>query len=191
MGAHGTAQLCEVCPDVARAQHQHAGIHQRRHRPQVAPGVITLQVAIARQALHTGQQHRKEMLAHGLAVRARGAAQRDVCRHKARRQVVVVAGRVKLQQLEIGGGSHALGRQVAHHDVSHSQLLVAHRGQAGAQGRLRAHRRARSHIGEGCLGKALLQQGLVLLSSRQQNQHVHKVPLVSRHAASARSVSPS
>ena len=93
--------------------------------------MLALQVLVAGQALHHGKDHGKHVLAHGLTVGADRARQLGFSRHGAGGQVIVIAGGLQLQQLEM----LACGKQgrvyVAQDHVGIGDLLV--RGGVGAR----------------------------------------------------------
>ena len=128
---HVAAERGKVAANVARAQHQHIGVFERGDRPQILPAMLALQVLVAGQALHHGKDHGKHVLAHGLTVGTDRARQLGFSRHGAGGQVIVIAGGLQLQQLEM----LACGKQgrvyVAQDHVGIGDLLV--RGGVGAR----------------------------------------------------------
>ena len=120
----------------------------------------TLQIVIAGQALHHGKDRGKHVLAHGLAVGADRARQLGFSRHGAGGQVIVIAGGLQLQQLEM----LACGKQgrvyVAQDYVGVGDLLT--RDGVGAR------------VDKVLARSTRLKNCAMAVVDRQQNQDVHK-----------------
>ena len=87
--AHAAAERGKVPANVARAQHQHVGVFERGDRPQILPAMFALQILIAGQTFHHGKNHRKHVLAYGLAVDANRAGKLCLGRHGIGCQIIV------------------------------------------------------------------------------------------------------
>ena len=70
----------QVRADVSRAEHEHVRSGGRRNLAEVVPLVAMLQVAVAGELLHDGEDLCKEVLRDRLAVGARCAAEHGACR---------------------------------------------------------------------------------------------------------------
>ena len=158
--AHAAAERGKVAADIARAQHQHVGIFERGNRPQILPAMLALQVVIAGQALHHGKDHGKHVLAHGLAVGAHRARQFGVGWHGAGGKVVVIAGGLQLQQLEMLACREHVRVDVAQDHVGIGDLLA--RGGVGAR------------VDKVLARSARLKNCAMTVVDGQQNQDVHR-----------------
>ena len=123
-----------------------------------------LQIVVTRETLHEGERHREEMLGDRLAVGADGAAQREVCRKGACGKVIVIAGRVELQQLERGCLGETLGREVAHDDVRLGDLVAGGVSEHGT--------RLGRHIREARVRGRCLESSALLLIERRKDKDV-------------------
>ena len=160
MRAHGAAELGKMRADIARAEHEHVRAAERAHRPQIAPIVLALGLLIAGQALDEREEHGKHMLAHGLAVGADGAAELGAGGNGARGEIVVVAGTLQLQQLEVLCVAQQLRVHVAHDRVgSGNEFGQCDVGGIGVD-----------DIRPRCACRKL---GAMLVGCRQQAQDVH------------------
>ena len=158
--AHAAAERGKVATNVARAQHQHVGVFERGNRAQVLPAMLALQVLVAGQALHHGKDHGKHVLAYGLAVGAHRARQFGVGRHGAGGKVVVIAGGLQLQQLEVLARGKQGRVNVAQDHVGIGDLLA--RGGVGAR------------VDKVLARSARLKNYAMTVVDGQQNQDVHK-----------------
>ena len=104
------------------------------------------------------------MLGDCLAVGADGAAQREVCRKGACGKVIVIAGRVELQQLERGCLGETLGREVTHDDVRLGDLVAGGVAEHGA--------RLASHIREARVRGRCLESSALLFIERRKDKDV-------------------
>ena len=145
--------------DVSRAEHEHVRSGGRRNLAEVVPLVAMLQVAVAGELLHDGEDLCKEVLRDRLAVGARCAAEHGACRQRARGRVFVVSRGVQLNKLQVGSGVQPRGGEVAHDNVGGGDLFV----RRGLDARVRELRVRRS----------ALELGFVLLARRNQYQDVH------------------
>ena len=157
---HAAAERGKVAADIARAQHQHVGVFERGDRAQVLPAMFALQVLVAGQAFHHRQHHSKHVLAYGLAVGAYRARQFGVGWHGAGGQVIVIAGGLQLQQLEMLACREHVRADVAQDHVGIGDLLA--RGGVGAR------------VDKVLARSARLKNCAMAVVDGQQNQDVHK-----------------
>ena len=122
--------------------------------------MLALQVLVAGQALHHGKDHGKHVLAYGLTVGADRARQLGVSRHGASSKVVVIAGGLQLQQLEMLACREHVRVDVAQDHVGIGDLLV--RGGVGAR------------VDKVFARSARLKNCAMTVVDGQQNQNVHK-----------------
>ena len=122
--------------------------------------MLALQIVIAGQALHHGKGHGKHVLAYGLAVGAHRARQFGVGWHGAGGQVIVIAGGLQLQQLEMLACREHVRVDVAQDHVGIGDLLA--RGGVGAR------------VDKVLARSARLKNCAMAVVDGQQNQDVHK-----------------
>ena len=122
--------------------------------------MLALQVVIAGQALHHGKDHGKHVLAHSLTVGAHRARQFGVGRHGAGGKVVVIAGGLQLQQLEMLACREHVRVDVAQDHVGVGDLLA--RDGVGAR------------VDKVLARSARLKNCAMAVIDGQQNQDVHK-----------------
>ena len=122
--------------------------------------MLALQVVIAGQALHHGKDHGKHVLAYGLAVGAHRAGQFGVGRHGAGGKIVVIAGGLQLQQLEMLACREHARVYIAQDHVGIGDLLA--RGGVGAR------------VDKVLARSARLKNCAMAVIDGQQNQDVHK-----------------
>ncbi len=122
--------------------------------------MLALQVVITGQALHHGKDHGKHVLAYGLTVGADRARQLGVSRHGAGGKVVVIAGGLQLQQLEMLACREHVRVDVAQDHVGIGDLLA--RGGVGAR------------VDKVLARSARLKNCAMTVVDGQQNQDVHK-----------------
>ena len=122
--------------------------------------MLALQVVIAGQALHHGKDHGKHVLAHSLTVGAHRARQFGVGRHGAGGKVVVIAGGLQLQQMEMLACREHVRVDVAQDHVGVGDLLA--RDGVGAR------------VDKVLARNARLKNCAMAVIDGQQNQDVHK-----------------
>ena len=122
--------------------------------------MLALQVVIAGQVLHHGKDHGKHVLAYCLTVGADRARQLGVSRHGAGGKVVVIAGGLQLQQLEMLACREHVRVDVAQDHVGVGDLLT--RDGVGAR------------VDKVLARSARLKNRAVTIIDGQQNQDVHK-----------------
>ena len=176
MRPHVATKRGEMRADVSRSQYEHVGSFERADCPQVFPLMSALQIEVAGQALDQAEQHGKHVLAHRLTVRSHRACESSVCGDGACRNVVVVAGRLQLQQLQMFAGTEQSRVDVSENDVGSRRLLSRYRGSRG--------------VDEFCSRRARFQQSSMLGLNRQKYQYVHvRYPFLSIYYDSAKGCS--
>ena len=158
--AHAAAERGKVSADVPRAQHQHVGIFERGDRPQILPAMLALQVLVAGQALHHRKNHGKHVLAHGLAIGAHRAGELCFGRYGAGGEVIVIAGALQLQQLEMLACREHSGVDVAQNHIGIGDLFA--RNGIGAR------------VDKVLARSARLKNRAMTIVDGQQNQDVHR-----------------
>ena len=122
--------------------------------------MLALQVVIAGQALHHRKNHGKHVLAYGLTVGAHRARQFGVGWYGAGGKVVVIAGGLQLQQLEVLARGKQGRVNVAQDHVGIGDLLA--RDGVGAR------------VDKVLARSARLEDRAMAVVDGQQNQDVHK-----------------